>query len=112
MPINGDRKVVGALRASRSADVVNDRKRRAWLIMGSIAFAAVIVAALLAWWQARRLTRPIDELVDTARRLGGGDFSARTGESGIDELDQLGRSAEHDGGPARAPGVARARVQH
>ncbi len=90
VPINGDEKVVGALRASRSVDVVTDRTRTAWLIMVAIALGAVIVAALLAWWQARRLTRPIDELVDTARRLGGGDFSVQTGTSGIDELDQLG----------------------
>ncbi len=90
VPINGDEKVVGALRASRSADVVADRTRGAWLIMGGIALGAVIVAALLAWWQARRLTRPIDELVDTARRLGGGDFSVRTQASGVGELDELG----------------------
>jgi signal transduction histidine kinase len=90
VPINGDEKVVGALRASRSADVVAGRTRGAWLIMGGIALGAVIVAALLAWWQARRLTRPIDELVDTARRLGGGDFSVRTRASGVGELDQLG----------------------
>lgn len=90
VPINGDEKVVGALRASRSADVVADRTRRAWLVMAGIALGAVIVAALLAWWQARRLTRPIDELVDTARHLGGGDFSVRTPASGVEELDELG----------------------
>ena len=90
VPINGDAQVVGALRASRPADVVADRTRNAWLVMAAIAVGAVLVAGLLAWWQARRITRPIDELVDTARRLGGGDFSVETETSGIDELDQLG----------------------
>ena len=111
VPINGDGKVVGALRASRSADVVVDRTQRSWLVMGLIALGAVIVAALLAWWQARRLTRPIDELVDTAGRLGGGDFSVRTGTSGIDELDQLG-AALNTTADRLGNLVARADLQH
>ncbi len=90
VPINGDEQVVGALRASRPDAVVADRTRSSWLVMLAIAIGAVIVAAVLAWWQARRLTRPIDALVDTARSLGGGDFSVRTDTSGIEELDQLG----------------------
>ncbi len=90
VPINGDEQVVGALRASRPAKVVADRTRNAWLVMAAIAVGAVLVAGLLAWWQARRITRPIDELVDTARRLGGGDFSVEPEPSGIEELDQLG----------------------
>jgi signal transduction histidine kinase len=90
VPINGDREIVGALRASRSDDRVTARTRRAWLVMGLFGLAAIAVAALLAWWQARRLTRPIDELVDRAQRLGGGDFSVRTEPSGVRELDQLG----------------------
>ena len=94
VPINGDKKIVGALRASRSAGVVVDRTRSAWLLMGFIALAALLVAALLAWWQARRLTRPIDELVLAARRLGGGDFSVRTTPSGIEELDEWGAALD------------------
>jgi signal transduction histidine kinase len=90
VPINGDREVVGAIRASRSTDRVAARTRRAWLIMGLFASMAIAVAALLAWWQARRLTQPIDTLVETAQRLGGGDFSVHTEPSGIEELDQLG----------------------
>jgi signal transduction histidine kinase len=90
VPINGDRGVVGALRASRSSDRYAGRTRRAWLVMGLFALAAITVAGLLAWWQARRLARPIDELVTTAQRLGGGDFSARIEPSGIHELDQVG----------------------
>jgi signal transduction histidine kinase len=90
VPINGDREVVGALRASRSGERVASRTRQAWLVMGLFGLVAIAVSAGLAWWQARRLTHPIDELVDTAQRLGGGDFSATTEPSGIEELDQLG----------------------
>lgn len=94
VPVNGDQELVGAIRASRSAGVVVDRTRLAWILMGVIALGAVVVAAVLAWWQARRLTRPIDELVGAARRLGGGDFSVRTHPSGINELDQWGAALD------------------
>lgn len=90
VPIYGDERIIGALRGSRSAHLVSERIRRSWLVMALIALAAVIIAALLAWWQSRRLTRPIDQLVDAAGRLGGGDFSVTPESSGIEELDQLG----------------------
>jgi signal transduction histidine kinase len=58
------------------------------------ALAAVAVSGLLAWWQARRLTRPVDALVDSAERLGAGDFSVRTEHSGVEELDELGAAVD------------------
>ncbi len=102
VPINGSEAVVGALRASRSESVVVDRTRRAWLIMAVIAVGALLISALLARWQARRLTRPVDALALAAGRLGSGDFSARTQRSGVTELDQVGvaldTTAERIGG--------------
>jgi signal transduction histidine kinase len=66
-----------------------------------IAAGALLVAALLAFWQARRLTKPVDELVDAAERLGEGDFVVRNKPSGIAELDDVGgaldRTAERLG---------------
>lgn len=90
VPISTQKQVIGAIRASRSAARLNSRSREAWLFMGLFGAVAIGIAALLAWWQARRLTQPIDALVTTAQRLGGGDFSATTDASGIAELDQLG----------------------
>ena len=94
IPINGNERVVAALRASRPMSVVTDRTRRTWLVIALIAFGALLVAALLARWQARRLSRPIDALVDSAERLGAGDFGIHTARSGIEELDHLGHSLE------------------
>jgi len=102
LPITGNERVVGALRASRPASVVTDRTRRTWFMIGSIGFIALLVAALLARWQARRLTRPVDALVASAEQLGAGDFATRTHPSGIGELDHLGaaldRTADRLGG--------------
>jgi signal transduction histidine kinase len=95
VPINGPEAVVGVLRASRSSSVVAGRTHRAWLIMTLIAAGALLVAALLAGWQARRLTRPVDALVASAEQLGSGDFATRTGRSGVTELDHLGLALDN-----------------
>jgi signal transduction histidine kinase len=95
VPINGREAVVGVLRASRSSSVVTDRTHRTWMIMALLAAGAMLVAALLARWQARRLTRPVDALVASAEQLGSGDFAIRTRRSGVTELDHLGRSLDN-----------------
>ncbi len=94
IPVTGDERVVAAVRASRPTSVVTDRTHRAWLLIALIGLGALVVAALLARWQARRLTRPVDVLVDSAERLGAGDFSIHTVRSGIGELDHLGLALE------------------
>jgi signal transduction histidine kinase len=94
VPINGDERVVGVLRAYKSESFVVDRTRRTWLVIGLIGAAALSVAALLAQFLARRLARPVEALVTSAERLGAGDFSVRTHPSGVEELDHLGRALD------------------
>jgi signal transduction histidine kinase len=90
IPVAEAGQVVGALRASEPTSVVWRRTLRAWGVMGMLAIVALVVVALLARRQARRLTRPVDELVGAAERLGGGDFTVRTAPSGVAELDRVG----------------------
>jgi signal transduction histidine kinase len=94
IPITGNERTVGAVRASRSAAVVTSRTHRAWIVTALIALGALLVAALLARWQARRLTRPVDTLVESAERLGEGDFAVRNTPSGIEELDHVGSALD------------------
>lgn len=54
--------------------------------------SALVAAAILVTVLASRLTRPLDHLADVAARLGGGDYSARTGLSGRDEVGRLGEA--------------------
>jgi signal transduction histidine kinase len=89
---------VGALRAAEPTSVVWTRTLRAWAIMALLAVVVLVVVTLLARRQARRLTRPVDELVGAAERLGGGDFSVRTAPSGIPELDQVGEALDTTAG--------------
>lgn len=59
----------------------------------SIAAAAVAVVALVAaFWLARRIVRPVEELTDAAKRLERGDLSRRVAAVSADEIGSLGRA--------------------
>ena len=52
--------------------------------------AAVAIGVVLS----RRLVRPLDTLAATARRLGDGDFAARTQPTGVAEVDAVGATLD------------------
>ncbi len=64
------------------------------LFTGALAGLAlvVLVLALASAPLARALARPIERLAETARRLGEGDLTARTGLRGGDELGALAQA--------------------
>ncbi len=75
--------------ASVSASEVDAAVRRRWLLIALLAAGAVGAAVLLALVQARRLSRPLEQLALTSTLLGEGDFSARAGRSAIEEIDAV-----------------------
>jgi len=62
---------------------------RALLGISALALLAVCVAVALAILQARRLTRPLEELAQAAGRLGSGDAGPLGLRYGVPELDQV-----------------------
>lgn len=87
VPLTSNEIVFGAVRAATSEDRVRDRAERTWLAMGGLAAGIIVLAAVAARVQARRLARPLATLTDAARRLGNGDFSVRAATVGVAELD-------------------------
>jgi signal transduction histidine kinase len=77
---------------------VSETVRRSILTLAAVAAVSLVLAGALATVQARRLTRPIEELARAAQRLGGGDFSARPPRSGIPELDALAETLDSSRG--------------
>ena len=69
--------------------VLDSRQTHALLGSSALALLAVGVAVLLAILQARRLTRPLEELARAADRLGSGDARPLGRRYGIPELDQV-----------------------
>jgi signal transduction histidine kinase len=72
-----------------AAGEVDAEVRHRWLLIGLLAAGAVGAAVLLALVQARRLSRPLEQLARTSTLLGEGDFSARAGRSEIEEIDAV-----------------------
>ena len=62
--------------------------------MAVLAIVAVTVAWLVGRRQARRLARPLEDLEDSARRLGDGDFSVRTHQGWLQEIDSVGAALD------------------
>ncbi len=76
--------------AAERTPVVN-RAREATILVGGLALLAVATAVALALAQARRLTRPLSELLDRADALGRGQFDQPPLHSGIEEIDGVSR---------------------
>jgi signal transduction histidine kinase len=63
--------------------------RKTMYLIGGVALAVLVAATGLAYLQARRLTKPLEELAATAERLGSGDPRPRHRRYGISELDRV-----------------------
>lgn len=73
----------------------NDRKQTIAAINRQVSIAAgavAVVALVAAFWLARRIVRPVEELTDAARRLESGDLSRRIATVSADEIGSLGRA--------------------
>jgi signal transduction histidine kinase len=69
--------------------VATEGVTEALAVTGSLALLAVGVAVALAMFQARRLTRPLQELAGAADRLGSGDARPLGRRYGVPELDRV-----------------------
>ncbi|MBS1271683.1 MAG: Alkaline phosphatase synthesis sensor protein PhoR [Candidatus Marinimicrobia bacterium] len=63
---------------------------RILLIAGGMIILFITIGA--TWITARRITDPLKTMARTARVIAGGDYTARTGISGDDEMGQLGQA--------------------
>jgi signal transduction histidine kinase len=82
---------VGTVILARSTQPLDHEVTELWVILGSIAAAAMIAAALLGFGLARWVSRPLKGLDAAARRLADGDLAIRAKvSSGPRELRRLG----------------------
>jgi signal transduction histidine kinase len=109
VPVTDGDRVTGIVRAASDYSAVRLRIGGSWALMLGLGVAAVSATYLVARWQARRLAAPLEALSATAAQLGQGDFSVRTGRSGIPEIDSAGASLNSTAGRLGAM-VARERT--
>lgn len=91
-PVTHDGNVVGVVRVSGSRSTLLWPLVVAWAGMAALALASVGGVWLLARRQVVRLTRPLDDLSEAARRVGDGDFSVRLPGGRYPEIDAVGSS--------------------
>lgn len=92
VPVTDGSTVVGAVLATESDPPVSSTVAVTWAVMCVLALLALTASWLLGRRQARVLTRPLEDLVRVAERLGEGDFSVHTSAVGITEIDSVNRS--------------------
>jgi signal transduction histidine kinase len=100
-PITANENTIGTVEAYSSLSALEWRSRRAWLSMLVLGAAAMAAAALIALWQARRLARPVDDLIAVADRLGDGDFTVVAPHSGVAEVDRASHALVSTAGRLR-----------
>jgi signal transduction histidine kinase len=64
-------------------------ERRILLLAGAVAAGGLLLGALLSWWAAARVTRPVEKLAAGAREVAGGNWSARVQIRSRDEIGAL-----------------------
>lgn len=62
------------------------------VVGGVVAFVVIALGALAAARAFRRMTQPLDELIDASRRIEAGDYSTRVSVAGSREMRSLGRA--------------------
>jgi signal transduction histidine kinase len=93
MPVyqRGKGPLVGTVILAKATESLDHEIFALWVILGTIAVAAMIAAALLAFGLARWVSRPLKGLDAAARRLADGDLAIRAKvQSGPPELRRLG----------------------
>jgi signal transduction histidine kinase len=89
VPVLEDDRPVAVVRAAASDDDVDIRIAHARMAMATLAAAVLVIAVAAAWWQSRRLARPLVRLSATAGAVGRGDFTARAPRCGLPEVDAV-----------------------
>lgn len=94
VPVTHSDEVIGAVLVATPRSAVLGQVALIWAAMAGLAALAVTIAWLVGRRQARRLARPLEDLENSARRLGDGDFSVRSRKGGIEEIDSVGTALD------------------
>ena len=85
VPIVRNARTIGALEVEQSLADVNDEVRSDVVALIGVAVLALALGLGVAWILAGSISRPIKALAGAARRMAGGDLSARAERSGSSE---------------------------
>jgi two-component system OmpR family sensor kinase len=89
-PVIDGGQLVQLVQVAMSLEVVEAARSRFLLVLAGLLPVALAAAAAGGWFLAGRALRPVDAMVETARRIGAADLARRiTTETADDELGRL-----------------------
>ena len=89
-PVMEGGRLVQLVQVAMSLEVVEAARSRFLLVLTGLLPLALGAAAAGGWFLAGRALRPVDDMVETARRIGGADLTRRiTAENPHDEVGRL-----------------------
>lgn len=86
VPLVVGERITGVVRAEHPSAGAS---ARTWWGLAALAALIVGLAVAAAFVAARRLSRPMERLAQSARRLGDGDFASRAPRAGVREVDEV-----------------------
>lgn len=86
VPLVVGERITGVVRAEQPSAGAS---ARTWWGLAALAALIVGLAVAAAFVAARRLSRPMERLAQSARRLGDGDFASRAPRAGVREVDEV-----------------------
>jgi signal transduction histidine kinase len=97
-PVSDGDTVIGAVTVTTTIGQLYTRIGIAWTEMVAVALAAIAVTAIAAGRYGRGLSTPLEQLADTAQRLGDGQRGTLAAPSRIPELDTVARALNDSAG--------------
>ena len=94
VPMARQNSVVGTARVALPLTDIDDAVRQIRRTLVTAAMLALVVAAVVSYWASELISRKLRGLTDTARRMAGGNLSARMRASGHDEIGELGNALD------------------
>jgi two-component system nitrogen regulation sensor histidine kinase NtrY len=93
LPLQGrQNELLGVLLVGNSQrEIVMLQRRILWLAF-AVVLIGLFISALLSWWGAAHVTRPVRRLAEGAREVSEGNWGARVEVRGGGEIGQLGRA--------------------
>jgi len=92
LPVHDAGRVVGVLRLALPLSMVTASREAVHRVMLASGLVALVAALAIGLFVARRVTRPVVEMQEIARRMSAGDFAARAPVRSPDEIGTLGRA--------------------
>ncbi|MGG4505206.1 ATP-binding protein [Heyndrickxia sporothermodurans] len=88
-PIQNKDQVVGVIRVAFTLQNIDHAIKKLWLSLGLAMGITLILASIIAISLAKGITRPIEDIIQVARRLSEKDYSSRVRAKTNGELEQL-----------------------